>query len=144
MRITGAAILVAALLVSACSGSSTTAPATTTPTTPTTTSPTTETFTSIVSPLGSASRTFTTATAGTISVTLATAGPPSNIVMQLGLGVPNPSGPGCGLATTVNVAASATPQITATGDAGSYCVAILDIGNAPKTGVSFVINILHP
>jgi hypothetical protein len=144
MRTTGAVLLVAALFVSACTGSSTTTPAATPPTTTTPTSPTTETFASNVSQLGTASRSFTMTAGGTISVTLTAAGPPSNIVMQLGLGVPNPAGPGCGLLTVVNATAGTAPQITTTGDAGSYCVAILDIGNAPKTGVVFSISILHP
>ncbi|MES1255001.1 MAG: hypothetical protein ABUS56_05300 [Acidobacteriota bacterium] len=141
MRTTGAAILLAALLVSGCknSDSTTTSPA---PTTPTTTSPTTETFASILAPLGTASRTFVASASGTITATLTTAGPPSNVAVQLGLGAPNPAGPGCAL--TKVVTAVAGTQLTTTGDAGSYCVAILDIGNAPRAGISFTISIFHP
>ena len=134
--------LVAALLGSGCSGNNTTAPATTTTTT--TTSPATEIFTSIVSPQGTATHSFSAATAGTISVTLTTAGPPPTIVMGLGLGVPNPATSGCSLTTSVNTAAGSTPQITRAADAGMYCIAILDLGHAPPTGVSFSITIVHP
>ena len=139
MAFVGAAGFATALLSAGC-GNDTTTPATTTPTK---TSPVTETFTSIVSPLGAVSRSFTMTDAGTISVTLATAGPPPTVVMGLGLGYAVSPG-GCSLTTVVNTAAGPSPQITTTADAGDYCVAILDVGNAPKTGISFSISILHP
>ncbi len=139
MKTAWATLLFAALLGSACNNNSTTtSPATTT------TSPTTDVFTSIVAPLGTNSHTFTTSANGTITVTMTVAGPPSTIVMGLGLGILNPSGPGCILSTVVNTTAGTTPQITAPADAGQYCVTVSDIGNGPVTGVSFAVSIGHP
>jgi len=134
------AVLVSTLLAAGCSSGNN--QTTTTPST--TTSLTTETFTSIVPPQGLLAHAFTAAAAGTVSVTLTTAGPPPTILMGLGLGVPNPLGPGCSLTMSVNTAAGSTPQITSAADEGTYCVAIFDIGNAPPTGVDFFISITHP
>jgi len=138
MKLIGAVALAGALLGAGCGSNSTTAPATTTPT-----SPTTDTFTSIVSPNGGVSHAFTATQAGTVSLTLTAAGPPSTLVMRLGLGViVNPGG--CSLTKIVDTAAGTAPQLTLAVDAGDYCAAIVDIGNAPPTGASFFISILHP
>lgn len=140
MKVVGAHVLAAALLVTGCSGDSqpTTPPATTT------SSPVTETFTSIVALRGTDTHSFATPAAGTISVTLTLAGPPLTVVMGLGLGVPNPFGPGCSLTTSVKTTSGSSPQITSAADPGKYCVAISDLGNAPPTGISFAMTIVHP
>ena len=135
LRAIGLALMV---LVAACSDSGTT---TTTPG-PIVIGPLKDIFTSIIYPGGFSAHSFSTA-AGTITVTLTSAGPPANVVMGLGIGVPN-FGPGCSLTTTVNVSAGSTPQITIPADAGSYCIAIFDVGNAIPTGVGFSITTDHP
>jgi len=139
MKLFGVMALAGALLAAGCGSDSTTAPATTT----TPTSPTTDIFTSIVSPKGGVSHAFTATQAGTVSLTLTAAGPPPTLVMRLGLGViVNPGG--CSLTKVIDTAAGTAPQLTLAVDAGDYCAAIVDIGNAPQTGASFFISILHP
>jgi hypothetical protein len=136
-RVLRAIGLVSMILVAGCSDSGTT---TTTPAP--ITGPFSDIFTSIIYPGGFSAHSFSTA-AGTITVTLTNAGPPANVVMGLGIGVPN-FGPGCSLTTAVNVSAGSTPQITIPADAGSYCIAIFDVGNAIPTGEAFSITTVHP
>jgi hypothetical protein len=113
-----------------------------TPTAPST-APVTETFASQFGIQGSASRTFVVPAAGTVSVTLASAGPPTDVVVGVGLGIPRPSGNGCLLNQSVTTAASPAPQLAAAVDAGTYCVRVYDVGNL--TGdVSFSLSVLHP
>jgi hypothetical protein len=139
MRRTSRAIGLALLvLASACSDSGTT---TTTPAP--ITGPFTDIFTSIIYPGGFSAHSFSATDAGTITVTLTNAGPPNNVVMGLGIGVPN-FGPGCSLTTSVNVPAGPAPQITIAADAGSYCIAIFDAGNNIPTGEAFSITTVHP
>jgi hypothetical protein len=136
-RALGAIGLLLTLLVAGCGDSGTTT------TTPAPVGPFTDTFTSIIYPGGFSAHSFSATEAGTITVTLTSAGPPATVVMGLGIGVPN-FGPGCSLTTAVNVSAGSTPQITIPADAGSYCVAIFDVGNAVPTGESFSITTVHP
>jgi hypothetical protein len=138
MKLIGAVGLAAALFTAGCGSDSTTAPATSVPT-----SPTTEKFTSIVSPLGGVSREFTALKAGAVTVTLTKADPPSTVVVGLGIGIPVSPG-GCSLTNIVNTAAGSTPQLTMNVDPGAYCVAVVDVGNAPPTGVTFFVDIFHP
>ena len=129
--------LVLAVLAAGCdSGTTTTSPG------PIIIGPSSDIFTSIIYPGGFSAHSFSTA-AGTITVTLTNAGPPSTVVMGLGIGVPN-FGPGCSLTTAVNVSAGSTPQITIPADAGAYCIAIFDVGNTIPTGEAFSITTVHP
>jgi hypothetical protein len=127
-----------ALLAGACSKAtqSTTAPSATT------SSPTTETFASLLTAGGTASRAFTAAQAGTINVTLTSAGPPSSIVVGLGVGIRGAGVP-CSLSISTATAAGSAAQITTTADAGSYCVEIFDLGHVTGA-VSFSITVDHP
>ena len=106
-----------------------------------------DSFTGTVQPQGSQFDTFQVGAAGTVSVTLTTAGPPSTIFMGLGLGVPATGAngqPTCSLVNSANAQAGTTPQIGAsTTTAGTLCVSIYDEGN--QTGpVDFSITITHP
>jgi hypothetical protein len=121
------------VLVAACSDSGTT----TTNPGPIVIGPLKDIFTSI------SAHSFSSSAAGTITVTLTSAGPPDTVVMGLGIGVPN-FGPGCSLTTAVNVSAGSTPQITIPADAGAYCIAIFDVGNVIPTGEGFSITTVHP
>ena len=92
---------------------------------------------------GSAWRTFTVAASGTVKVQLVTVSQP-DVVMRIGIGTV--SGTECTVTQKTETAASATsdtPQITATLNAGTYCVKISDIGNL-TTIVDFVIVIVSP
>ena len=108
-----------------------------------TTSPVTETFASRITIGGGASRAFSVAESGAVSVTLTDVGPPSGVVVGLGIGIPRSDSVGCNLSQAVLTAGSSDAQLTATVEAGSYCARIYDVGNL--TGeVSFSITIMHP
>jgi hypothetical protein len=143
MKLIGAVALAAAVIGAGCSNSSTTAPATTTPT-----SPVTETFTSVVAPFGAATHQFTTSKTGTITATLTSAGPPSTITLAIGIGVPVPAStvsPGsCTPTNIVQTSPGSSPQLTVAADQGDYCLVVVDIGNAPRTGAGFFVTIVYP
>ncbi|MFN8057946.1 MAG: hypothetical protein U0Q12_02190 [Vicinamibacterales bacterium] len=107
-----------------------------------TTSPVTETFASILTPQGAATRIFGTSVAGTLRVTLTSAGPPSTVV-GLGLGIRDTSGQACQLTSAVNTTAGTSAQLSAAADAGTYCVRIYDVTGLPEP-INFSITIVHP
>lgn len=127
-------ILLLASLAAACGTDTTIAPSTT--------SSTTLAFSSAVVPGGASSRAFVVSKAGTLTVTLSSAGAATTIV-GLGLGIPNPSGTGCNLTTAVTTTPGANPQLTASVDAGAYCVRIYDVGTLTDS-VGFAITIVRP
>jgi hypothetical protein len=112
----------------------------TTPTSPS--GPVTENIGGAVTVGGLTSHAFTTASAGTITVTLSSLSVPSTVV-GLGLGVYNAANYVCSLTTSLNTAPGTTAQISATVDTGTYCVEIYDIGTlgVPQ---GFSISIVHP
>jgi hypothetical protein len=137
-----AALLAFTVLGAACGNNDTT---TTTPTTPTAPpSPATEILSGTMAPNGTATRTFTASKSGTVSVTLTAAGPPSSIVLGLGLGIRAATGLDCEFTTTVNTPAGAAAQLTATVDAGTYCAGAYDIGNVGPGGVTVTVSVTHP
>jgi hypothetical protein len=136
-----AALLAAGSWIAAGCSNDTTASSTTTPT-PTATSPTTSTFASLLTVGGSASRTFTASAAGTVTVTLTNAAGPFNIV-GLGIGIPNGGVSRCTLSTALNTTAGSTAQIAARVDAGTYCVAVYDVGTLPAA-IDFSVTIVFP
>jgi len=100
-------------------------------------------FTGTVAVGGNDVRGFTVSAGGEVDVTLTAAGPPANIVMGLGLG--QVSLGTCQLFTnaTVSTSAGSTAQIGGNAPAGSYCIAIFDVGN--QTGVvTYAITVVHP
>lgn len=130
-------VLATGLFVGGCSDN-----ATTPTTTPTPTSPTTSTFASLLPPRGSASRAFSASAAGTVTVTLNNAAGLSTFV-GLGLGVPNGGVSTCTLSTSLRTTAGTTAQITAKVDAGTYCVAIYDVGTLADP-IDFTITLVYP
>ena len=138
-RFAGAIALVAsAALAAACGGSSN--PSTVTAPTGTVT---TDTFNGTVQPGGSSINPFTVTVGGTVSVTLVSAGPPSTITMGLGIGNPSSTGTCSFLSggTTVTQAGS-TAQLSGTLAAGSYCVAVVDVGNAAGP-ITYTVTVAH-
>lgn len=131
-----AAFGLAALLAASCDDASTA-------TSPTTTSPVTETFAGQVTPGGSAARSFTSASSGTMSITLTQIGPPADIAVGLGVGIPQSNGSGCHLTQSIVTAAASTPQITAAVEAGTYCLRLFDTG-ALTAPVAFSATIVRP
>ena len=116
---------------------------TTTTTSPTTTSPVTETFSGQFVPGGSASRSFTSASSGTVSLTLTQIGPPADLVVGFGVGIPQANGAGCYLTQSVTTGASSSPQLTVPVDAGAYCVRLYDLGTM-KAATAFTVTIVRP
>ncbi len=76
---------------------------------------------------GAVSRSFTTAEAGQISITLKGTTPQRTI--GLGVGVPIGGGiANCVLTLSMNTTGSSTPQVQTGAVSGSYCVTLYDIG----------------
>src|SRR5262245_56362959 len=78
---------------------------------------------------------FTVSKTGNISVTLTQAGPPSSITVGLGVGIPDASGCPTAPNATVTTSAGASPILSGTLAAGTYCLDVFDVGNqtAPIT-----------
>jgi hypothetical protein len=134
----GVIALAASAFAAACGGSSN--PSTVTAPTGTVT---TDTFNGTVQPGGSSINPFTVTVGGTVSVTLVSAGPPSTITMGLGIGNPSSTGTCSFLSggTTVTQAGS-TAQLSGTLAAGSYCVAVVDVGNAAGP-ITYTVTVSH-
>jgi hypothetical protein len=131
------ALLAFVALGAACGSDSTT---TTAPSTPSGTK--TETLNGIMAPKGTATRTFTAAEAGTVTVLLANADPA--ITLGLGVGVHGATGSDCKFTQTVNTAAGTTPQLSVSVDPGVYCAGAYDIGTVGQTGVTVIVTVTHP
>lgn len=134
--------LIVAMALSACGKSAaTTSPTETTPDT------LTETFTGTLPVGGSAFYSFSIATAGTVTATLAGIGGdlvPSSVVVNLGIGTPSQFT--CSATSTsvqVTGTAGVPAQVSSSEQPGVFCVIVSDIGNlfAPA---SFTVTIDHP
>ena len=123
-----------AAMVAACGDDTSTA---TSPSTPT--KPAAETWSSALAPGGMSSRSFTVTVAGTINVTMTSAGS----TVGLGVGLPRVSGGGCRLGVSVNTGGGSAPQISTQADAGQYCVQVFDLGTLTDP-ISFTLTIDHP
>jgi hypothetical protein len=124
-----------ALGAAACGNSTTTAP---TPTTPVTV---TDTFAGTLTPNGAASYTFTTATSGTVTATIATLSPNSTLVVGLALGTW--SGNACQLTLTKDSSTQSSFLIGQASQASTFCVRIYDVGNVVDPA-SYEIQVNHP
>lgn len=130
--------LALAIVVAACGGSSNT-----TPVVAPTGTLVTETFNGIAQPGGALSfNPFTVTVGGAINATLVAAGPPPTI--QMGLGIGTPGGGTCALLSGGSVAASASTaaQLNGTLTAGTYCLAVFDIGNAAGP-ITYTVTVAH-
>ena len=67
-------------------------------------------------------------------ITLTQIGPPADVVVGLGIGIPQANGSGCHLTQTMQTGASSAPQLTVAVDAGTYCVRLYDPGHARGAG----------
>jgi len=111
----------------------------TTPTSPTTTTAMNESWSSVLAPGGTSSRSFTVNAAGTITVTMTSAG----ATVGLGVGLPRTTGGVYRLGVSVSPGGSASPQIATSADAGQYCVQVFDLGTLTDP-ISFALKIDHP
>ena len=132
MRRAGCALLTALLGVS-CGGNDVTAP------TEETTSPVTVTWTTLLAPRGSASRTLTVSEGGTISVTLQSA----PVDVGLGVGVPQANGSSCRATVSTTASPGPTPQLSAPVEQGTYCVVVYDVVGVADS-FAFTAIVVHP
>jgi hypothetical protein len=134
------ALIAAALLTASCGNDD----AVTTPTTPV--GPQTEVFSGTLAVQGSNFFSFTVATSGQVSITLASLlstrpGPALSTVV--GLGVGTPLGTDCSETNGVTTGPGLTAQLVNTLSPATYCTRISDLGNL--TGpVNFTVRIVHP
>jgi hypothetical protein len=120
-----------------CGDSSTT----TSPSSTTTSASSTVTFASELVVHGSATRSFTTSTGGTIKLTLTTLG---NGTPTAGIGIGlAASGAPCSLAQSAVTGPGADPQVVISADAGSYCVQVYDPGSLSED-TPFSLTVEHP
>jgi hypothetical protein len=98
-----------------------------------------ESWSSTLAPVGTSSRSFTVTAAGTINVTLESAGS----TVGLGVGLPRVTGGGCRLGVSVTTGGGGAPQITTQADAGQYCVQVFDLGTLTDP-IPFTLKIDHP
>lgn len=131
-RFLAPSLAIVALVTGACGSDNPT-----TPSTPSTA--TSENWSSTLAPGGTSSKSFTLDKAGTITVTLTSAG----TTVGLGVGLPRTTGGGCRLGVSVNATPSTNPQINTSADAGQYCVQVFDLGTL-KDPVPFALKIDHP
>jgi hypothetical protein len=100
----------------------------------------TETFSSNLPPGGSASRTFTVNSAGTVTATLTSFG--ASVDVGFAVGIANVSSHLC--TVTAVVTGQTGTVISQPADPSTYCVKLFDIGNLTSNTTSFVITIVHP
>ena len=134
-------VMAFAVTASACSTGTDSAAATTT-ISPSVTL-TTDTLTGTVPVGGSDAHNIVLSQTGELDVTLTAAGPPSTIFMGLGIGTL--SGSGCVFLSgaTTNVQAGASPQLSGSAvAAGTYCVAVYDIGNEAAP-ITYSLTVVH-
>lgn len=108
-----------------------------------TTAPVTDLFENQLGVQGSATRSFTVRDTGVVSVTLTSVGPPADVAVGLGIGIPRSGGSACAMSQSVTATASTVPQLTTTAEGGAYCVRIFDVG-ALTGDVRFSVSVQHP
>ena len=103
-----------------------------------------ESFSGSLTVLNQNSHNFFVSSAGQLAITLTEVGPPSDVAIGLGLGVP--SGFSCaltlGTGTQVTVQASTSAHIKGTAISGTFCVTVYDVGNLTDT-VDYTITVAH-
>jgi hypothetical protein len=112
------------------------------PNTPSKSTSTTDTFNGSLAPSGALVFTFSVGTAGSVAVTLTSVSPPTT--SPLGLGVGPVSDGNCTIANSTSGAiASGNAQLSATQNAGNYCVKVSDAGSLATTS-AITVTVAHP
>lgn len=140
MRMPIVLAVLGALLSPACGDDTPTSPTTTT------TAPTTVTYLGALDPGGTRFYSFTVATAGTLTVMLASvaaAGTGVPLTTPLELGIGTPAGTGCDVTTTQMVSSALTSQMTTTSATGTFCLRVRDAGQLTGS-VTFAVRFIHP
>ena len=117
------------------------------PSTPTTPAlPQTEVFSGTISRGGSSFYSFTLATSGSVSITLASlipTAPGPAVSKVMGLGVGSPDGTDCAVTNSVTTAPGLTAQLVNSLTAATYCAKIYDLGEVTND-LTFTVRIVHP
>lgn len=132
--------LVLAGLTSGCSDDTPTS-ATSTSTTTTFTSPLTATFTGVVGPSGTLSRSFTAQLDGTARASLSAIAPAT--ALGFGMGVPRADGTGCLLTYSTTATNLASAEIGGAVASGVFCIQVFAPATAAET-VRFSVTLTHP
>ena len=103
----------------------------------------TDTFSGTVALKSSDNHTFSVSQTGEVDVTLTSAGPPSTVVMGVGIGTPE--GSGCSLLAGATAAVVAGTGVAVAGEvtAGTLCVSVYDVGNETAP-ISYTVTVAHP
>jgi hypothetical protein len=102
----------------------------------------TRTFSSAITPGGTASRTFESTVPGRVNVTLNSVSEGA-VEMALAIGVPASDNSGCKFSRVVRALPGGSAQLSVETDAGDYCVTLVDVGNLKATS-AFTVTIEHP
>ena len=135
----GVAGLVAVLAAGCGSNNSTPTSATSTDTAITT--PATVTFTGVVGPGGTASRTFAPRLAGNATATMNAISP--STPLTVGLGLPRADGTGCQLSRSAVATDGGSAQVSTAVDTGVYCVQVFAPAQSAAQ-VSFSVTLVYP
>lgn len=131
------AIVFAGVLASGCSDD----PAATATSPDTVTTPITVSFTGVVGPSGSVSRSFTAQLDGAARASLSAITPAT--ALGFGMGVPRADGTGCLLTYSTTAANEASAEISGEVAAGVFCVQVYAPATAAEA-VRFSVSITHP
>jgi hypothetical protein len=101
----------------------------------------TDTFSSSLTVGGASVSSFTVAQSGTVTVTLTALGVAGPV--GLGIGTPNGTTSCVMTSSSASVVPGASPQISATENAGNYCVEIFDPGTLTAS-TTFSFTVVHP
>ena len=105
------------------------------------TTPMVVTFTGIVGPNGTASRSFTAQIPGTATASLSGISPPT--ALGVAFGIPRPDGSGCLLGRSAIASDGVAARVVASVDPGTYCLQVY----APERtadAVIFAVTLEHP
>jgi hypothetical protein len=136
--VTGRLLLCAALFAAACNSAA--------PTGPSTVTLTTETFAGSLAVGSSRFYSFTIASGGTVSLTLASVSSPADgtaLADPLEIGIGTPAGTGCAVTAARQTAAALTAQLQTAAASGIHCVRVSDPGGLPAP-VNFALRFTHP
>ena len=104
--------------------------------------PGTETWTSTLTPMGTATRTIVATSPGVLSVQLDSLGGASGPV-DFAFGIPGTDGRGCYLTRSVRTSPGSSSLLSLQADPGLYCVRLADTGQL-TSNATFSVSITHP
>jgi hypothetical protein len=135
-----AALAFGAALAAGC-GNDTSTPTSATPSNDPITTPVTVTFTGVVGPGGTASRSFAPRIAGTATATVSAISP--STPLGVGLGLPRADGTGCMLARSTIATDGGSAQVATPVDVGTFCVQVYAPAQSAAQ-VTFSVTLVYP